>query len=64
MAVPPNHSLPARRPLAREEELPRMKIPGHELRQVIASLVQLLVDLLTAGLHGSGVEENWTWDRG
>lgn len=63
MAAPPNHPLPPQRPLAREE-LPKMKIPGRELRWVVTGLVQLLVDLLTAGLHGSGVEETWTWDKG
>lgn len=54
MAEPPNHSLPARRPLAREEELPRMKIPGPELRQVIAGLVQV-----AGGLANSRAA--WEW---
>lgn len=39
-----------------------MKVPGCELRPVTADLVQLLVAMLTARLHG--VEETWTWNKG
>lgn len=39
-----------------------MKVPGCELRPVTAGLVQLLVAMLTARLHG--VEETWTWNKG